>query len=94
MMNNYYWVYILECENGSFYTGYTNNLTKRFQSHMKGSRSCKYTRSFKPIRIAQSWKIEGRALAMKMERFVKTLTHQEKENLILHPHFLSSKFNK
>ena len=81
-----FWVYILECSNNSYYTGYTNNLEKRYKSHQDGTGKCKYTRSFKPIRIAQSWEIhEGKAHAMKIERFTKTLSRADKEKIILSP---------
>ena len=43
-----FWVYILECANGGSYTGYTNNLQKRYQEHCEG-KGAKYTRSFKPL---------------------------------------------
>jgi len=83
-----YWVYILLCENGSFYTGYTNDLEKRFQAHVDGIAS-KYTRSFKPVRIAQTWKVHGsKADAMKLERFIKKLSRREKEVIIAHPYNL------
>lgn len=78
-----YWVYILLCNNNAYYTGYTNDLARRYDSHVNGTGQCKYTRSFKPVCIAQSWKIEGgKALAMKIERHIKTLSRAEKEHLI------------
>ena len=81
-----FWVYILECSNNTYYTGYTNNLQKRYKSHQDGTGKCKYTRSFKPIRIAQSWEIhEGKAHAMKIERFIKSLSRAEKEKIIVSP---------
>ena len=81
-----YWVYILLCENDTYYTGYTNNLLKRYQSHVNGKGKCKYTRSFKPVKIAQSWKINGsKAEAMKIERFIKKLARSEKEKIISDP---------
>lgn len=79
-----FWVYILECSNGSYYTGYTVDLTKRYQAHLKGSAS-KYTRSFKPIRIAQSWKVDDKSTAMKLEKYIKQLSRQEKEKLLFRP---------
>lgn len=85
-----YWVYILHCENNTYYTGYTNNLAKRFQSHLDGTGKCKYTRSFKPIGIAQSWEIAGnKALAMRLERTIKKLSHAEKEKIIACPSLAS-----
>lgn len=85
-----YWVYILHCNNDTFYTGYTNDLVKRYQAHLDGSALCKYTRSFKPISIAQSWKILGsKALAMQIERQIKQLSRSEKEKIIASPSLLS-----
>ena len=84
-----YWVYILRCENGSLYTGYTNDLAKRFNAHINGTAS-KYTRAFKPICIAQSWEIkDGKAHAMKIERQIKKLSRTEKEKLIKNPDFFT-----
>ncbi|MDP3706281.1 MAG: GIY-YIG nuclease family protein [Legionellaceae bacterium] len=85
-----YWVYILHCENNTYYTGYTIDLQKRYQSHVDGSGKCKYTRSFKPTHIAQCWQIKGdKALAMQVERYIKTLSRAEKERIIACPTALS-----
>jgi putative endonuclease len=83
-----YGVYILECCNGSYYTGYTTDLTKRFQAHLNGTAS-KYTRSFKPIKIVQRWVINDKSMAMKTEKYIKTLSRQEKEKIINEPARLS-----
>jgi putative endonuclease len=91
MYDKSYWVYILLCENNTYYTGYTNNLEKRYQSHLDGSGGCKYTRSFKPIKIAQSWEIkEGKGRAMYIERYIKNLSRVEKDHLVNYPNFLES----
>jgi putative endonuclease len=88
-----YWVYILLCENNTYYTGITNNLEKRYKSHIDGASKCKYTRSFKPLKIAQAWEIpEGKAIAMKVERYIKKLTRCEKEKIIAEPLSLHSIF--
>jgi putative endonuclease len=90
MNNKCYWVYILICENNNYYTGYTIDLAKRYQSHLNGTGS-KYTRSFKPRTIIQSWKIMGdKSLAMKIERHIKKLTRIQKEELIACPALLSN----
>lgn len=89
MDEEYYWVYILRCINNTYYTGYTNDLEKRYQSHVDGTGKCKYTRSFKPIAIAQYWKINGnKAFAMKIERHIKKLSRLEKETIIADPSLL------
>jgi putative endonuclease len=86
-----YWVYILLCSNQSYYTGYTDNLIKRYQSHVKGSGRCKYTRSFKPLKIAQCWLVQGdKILAMQLERAIKKCSRKNKIELIHCPHKLSN----
>lgn len=88
-----YWVYILHCENNSYYTGYTNDLAKRYQAHVDGTAKCKYTRSFKPLCIAQSWQIlDNKSAAMKVEKFIKRLSREEKQKFILRPESLAQHF--
>lgn len=81
-----YWVYILLCCNNSYYSGYTNDLAKRYRSHVDGTGRCKYTKSFKPEKIAQCWEIHGdKAFAMQIERSIKKLSRIEKEMIIAEP---------
>lgn len=90
MSEKIYWVYILRCINNTYYTGYTNNLDKRYKSHINGTGKCKYTRSFKPICIAQSWEIHAsKAVAMKIELHIKKRTRIQKERIIEHPSLLN-----
>lgn len=77
-----YFVYILLCENGAYYTGYTTNLERRYQEHLAGTAKCKFTRSFKPLKIAQSWKFDTKNAAMKAEIFIKKLHKQQKQKII------------
>ena len=46
--------YILECSDGSFYTGWTNNLERRVKAHNAG-KGAKYTKSRKPVKLAQRY---------------------------------------
>jgi putative endonuclease len=86
-------VYILLCENGAYYTGYTTDLERRYQEHVQGSPKCKFTQSFKPVKIAQSWKIHGdKSIAMQIERFIKKLSKEKKEQIILFPEKLHELF--
>ena len=63
------------------------------QKHFAGTAKCKYTRSFKPLSVAQCWHIDGdKRLAMKVENYIKKLNKQEKENLILFPEQLTTLF--
>lgn len=79
-----YYVYILECANGSYYTGMTTDLERRYQEHCAGSAKCKYTRSFPPVKIAASWEFmsETSSLALKLEKCIKQLKKSEKLKLI------------
>lgn len=91
MVERCYWVYILHCENDTYYTGYTNDIQKRYQAHLDGTGRCKYTRSFKPLRIAQCWKIIGdKSFSMKLEWMIKRSSRAEKEKYIANPKSLSS----
>ena len=81
-----YFVYILECSNGAYYTGYTTDIERRYQEHLSGSKKCKYTRSFPPKRIAACWKITGDfSLVLKVECRIKTLSKKKKSGLTNNP---------
>lgn len=93
MSEQLYWVYILHCENNTYYAGYTTDLKRRFQEHLAGTAKCKYTRSFKPLGIAQCWQVDGdKAMAMKVERYIKKIPKREKLNLIQTPELLERIF--
>lgn len=78
-----YTIYILECSNQSYYTGYTTDLDRRYQEHVRGTDKCKYTRSFPPQRIAAAWQVEGEiGEVLKIERRIKALNKLEKQRLI------------
>ena len=73
--------------------GYTNDLQRRYEEHLSGSAKCKYTRSFKPLGIAQSWQVVGtKAEAMKVEKYIKMLSRKRKEEIVVYPEKLVSVF--
>jgi putative endonuclease len=76
-----YFVYILECEDGSLYTGTTNDIEKRFAAHMSG-KGANYTRSHKPKRVVYSEELSDKSEALKREIVIKKLTRAEKLELI------------
>jgi len=85
-VDKYFWLYLLECENGSFYTGYTKNLAIRYYQHRGGKHSAKYTRSFKPVRIAQCWRLfDTVGTALKVERYIKSQDRKTKEFWVENP---------
>ncbi len=87
---NYNYVYILLCDNNSYYTGYTTNMLRRYKEHVRGTKKCKFTRAFKPIKIVQCWKVYGdKSIAMKVEKYIKSLNKKEKQYLIDYPYVLN-----
>ncbi len=90
-----FWIYILECENGNYYTGYTRDLAKRYQQHLNGTANSKYTRSFRPRRIVQCWQLfDTVGTALKIERFIKRKDKKTKELMIKHPDRLKEMVSK
>jgi len=81
-----YFVYMLECSNGSYYTGYTVDINRRYQQHLNGTAS-KYTKSFPPKKVAVCWTIESdsKSVAMKLEAAIKKLSVDQKRKLIAAP---------
>jgi putative endonuclease len=76
-----FFVYILQCCDGSFYTGCTNNLKERMRQHENG-KGAKYTKAHRPKQIAYTESHNSRGQAMKREREIKKLSHQKKLELI------------
>lgn len=84
-----YYLYILECSNGAYYTGYTTDLKRRYAEHKAGSAKCKYTRSFPPKRLAASWELNvDVSTVLRLEAAVKQLSKSEKTALIEQPQIL------
>ena len=75
------YTYILECGDGSLYTGWTNNLEKRLAAHQSG-RGAKYTKSHQPVRLVYSEKFQTKEEAMQREAYIKGLSRPEKLALI------------
>ncbi len=81
-----WFVYMLECENGSYYTGSTDDLGRRYREHRKGTAKSKYTRSFRPVRIARCWTLRGsRGDAQRVERLIQGMSRQAKDGVIADP---------
>ncbi|MCX6816210.1 MAG: GIY-YIG nuclease family protein [Candidatus Aenigmarchaeota archaeon] len=61
-----FYVYVLKCKDGSFYTGYTNDVEKRVKKHNTGTAS-KYTRSRLPANLVKSFSFATQKEAMRAE---------------------------
>lgn len=77
----YYYTYILECQNGMYYTGYTNDLVTRFQKDCAG-RGARYIPEHPPVKIAYYEVFEDKKEAVRREHIFKKMTHKEKAELI------------
>lgn len=76
-----YFVYILECEDDSLYTGVTTDIERRFEEHKSGKGSI-YTRARGARRIVYTEKQPNRSAAQKREAEIKRLTRTEKRALV------------
>jgi predicted GIY-YIG superfamily endonuclease len=84
-----YWIYMLLLANGSYYTGYTNDLPRRLRAHRSG-RGAKITRSFAPMAVAACWKLSSpKGMAMRVEAWIKGRTRRAKQSLVDHPESLA-----
>lgn len=74
--NNHYF-YVLECADGSYYAGYTNDLEKRLAAHNAG-KGAKYTRAKGPVKMIHHERFDTKPLAMKAEYAFKQLPKPKK----------------
>jgi len=74
-------VYMLECADGSFYTGYTNDLDKRVVLHNKGGGS-KYVKTRLPATLVFCKPYKYYKLAILEERRLKKLSRAQKETIV------------
>ncbi|AXI00711.1 GIY-YIG nuclease family protein [Sporosarcina sp. PTS2304] len=73
--------YVLECQDGSYYAGYTNNLERRLHVHNEG-KGAKYTRGRLPVHYVYYQAYETKRQAMQMEYRFKKLNRAQKEQYI------------
>lgn len=75
-----FFVYIIQCADKTFYTGYTTDLDKRIEKHNRG-KGAKYTRSRLPVRLIWSEEFPTKSAAMKEEYRIKQLDRKMKGRL-------------
>lgn len=75
------YTYILECNDGSFYTGWTNDMEKRLKAHNEG-KGAKYTRGRGPVKLVHLETFDTKEDAMSREYAIKQMTREEKKRLI------------
>ena len=77
----FWYVYILQCENDSFYVGISTNVHQRFLMH-QSERGAVFTRKFSPVSILWQEKHNSRASAHRRERQIKGWSRVKKKALI------------
>lgn len=80
-METSWYLYILQCGDGSLYTGITTDVDKRFAQHQCG-KGAKYTRGRGPLTVVYRESCGGHSAALKREYYIKTLSRDEKLAMI------------
>ena len=82
-----HFVYIVQCRDGSLYTGSTQDVTQRIAMHNRGT-GAKYTRGRGPVVLLASWSCESKGEALRTEYAIKQLSRDQKLRLIEGGHAL------
>lgn len=77
-----FYVYIAQCQDGTYYTGYTNDLENRIKEHNNGKRGAKYLRGKGPVKLVWCKEYRYFKSAFLEEKRIKGLTRKQKEKLI------------
>jgi putative endonuclease len=75
-----WFVYLIECSNGSIYTGIAIDVDRRYAEHVAG-KGARYTRSWPPLRLLARFEYPDRAAASRAEHAIKQLTPARKRAL-------------
>jgi predicted GIY-YIG superfamily endonuclease len=76
-----FWIYILCCADGSYYTGHTDNLEQRIDKHQAGAYPC-YTASRLPVNLVWSQECATREEALSAEMQIKGWSRKKKEAMM------------
>lgn len=77
-----YFVYILECSDGTLYTGVATDVARRIREHNESPRAAKYTRARRPVSLLRKERYGTRSTAQKREAAIKRLSRAEKLALL------------
>ncbi len=81
-MNSKWFLYVVECSDGSLYTGITTNIERRLNEHNYGDKAAKYTRSRRPVKLVMSRACASRSEAASAEFKFKKLSRSKKMRVI------------
>nr|WP_296158309.1 GIY-YIG nuclease family protein [uncultured Blautia sp.] len=76
------YTYIVQCADGTLYTGWTTDVIRRLKEHNEGKAGAKYTRAKRPVNLVYYEGYETKEEAMRREYAIKQLTRKEKLELI------------
>jgi putative endonuclease len=76
------YTYILECNDGTYYTGSTKNLQRRLRQHQTGKGGAKYTRGRAPVTLVYFEEYESVTDAYRREKEIQRWTRKKKKALI------------
>ncbi|MFC7044211.1 GIY-YIG nuclease family protein [Halobacteriaceae archaeon GCM10025711] len=76
-----YWVYMVECADGTLYTGYTTDVERRVAEHNTGD-GAKYTQGRTPVELVHTERFSTKSAAMSREYEIKQLSRSEKDALL------------
>lgn len=77
-----WFVYILDCSDGTLYTGITTEPERRLEEHNIGDKGAKYTKNRRPVEIIYLEEADSRASASKREYAIKQMSREQKQQLI------------
>ncbi|MBK8284015.1 MAG: GIY-YIG nuclease family protein [Ahniella sp.] len=72
-----WWLYVIECSNGAYYAGITNDVARRYAAHAAG-RGAKFTRAFPPVRLIGAREYPDRSAAARAEHEIRKLAPARK----------------
>ena len=81
-MEKTWWVYVVECNDGTLYTGISTDVTRRVRDHNSNTRGAKYTRPRRPVKLATSFAAGTHSQALKQEAIFKKLSRKRKLQFI------------
>ena len=81
-MGDQWFLYVLECADGTYYTGITTDPKRRLHEHNFTKKGAKYTRSRRPSKVVYCEEYESRSKAAKIEYRFRNLTRPQKEKII------------
>lgn len=76
------YTYIVQCADGTLYTGWTNCLARRMKAHNEGKAGAKYTRAKRPVKLVYYEGFATKEEAMSREYRIKQLTREKKLELM------------